>query len=283
MWSPTRCWESTPLALTGGPAQRLLRSGTAHWVIQIAAIVGRSERDRRHEAFTSSIRVSSNGCGRSHEPLADRMGRKLPNTICSHDRTICARRTSRCAYAADRTEAYPELGSAVLCGEPGGRWWKPWHGGRSAGGPRRLYGYGCQHELPRQSKPLSQNSLRPAQGLCAGHVGCCLSECADDPPVNPSEQCHRADRVSQGKPGKVQFRPRWQGHHTATFWRNVQAVARARHCGRGFQRFSSGDPVRAWRPHTNRLHCSHTSSSSDKGRAAACSSGYNAEAFTRSS
>src|SRR5262249_2553557 len=90
--------------------------------------------DRRHEAFTSSIRVSSNGCGRSREPPTDRTGRNLPNTTCSHDRTILARWTSRCAYAPDRTKAHPELGSAVLCGEPGRCWWKPWHGRRSAGG-----------------------------------------------------------------------------------------------------------------------------------------------------
>src|SRR5262252_9157849 len=74
----------------------------------------------------------------------------------------------------------------------------------------------------------------------------------------------RAHRLSQGK-----FAHAGNGHHAASFRRDVQALARSRHRVGAFQRFGSCDPVGACRPHPDRLHRAHARRAAGQGRKAA--------------
>src|SRR4029077_12234999 len=84
----------------------------------------------------------------------------------ARDRAVFARRPNRCFCTDRRRKSFAQSRSAVLRREPTGRRCTSWHGSRSPSTLRWLHHDGREHELHRQSQPLSENSVRPAQGFC---------------------------------------------------------------------------------------------------------------------
>ena len=142
--------------------------------------------------------------GAGHRAGAER--RQLPREAGAHHRAVRAGRADRRGRAAHRAEALRAARQAVLHRQRRRcrRQQRDGAGGAGAGG--RLHDPVRVLELRRQSEPLSEDSLRPLQGLRAGHRRRRRAERA----AGQSRRCRRRPSRSsidyiRKNPGKVSY------------------------------------------------------------------------------